>query len=176
MNVTLWNTTEEAVSSFFLGGATVFVHFYAIFLCSAIYDYQDEKPNEEKGPDDIHLKDLMTAQSYYLYFSGFFIFISLFTPPVTFVIVYPISYLSVFLVHFHSVSFLAYLCNIYIYIFHYDNVINIPVSTMRMRSIVGKIVLTIGALSLSIAVPVQDQPITFAMLTKGEEYQRLVNT
>ena len=47
---------------------------------------------------------------------------------------------------------------------------------MRMRSIVGKVVLTIGALSLSIAVPVQDQPIIFAMLTKGEEYQRLVNT
>ena len=47
---------------------------------------------------------------------------------------------------------------------------------MRMRSIVGKVVLTIGALSLSIAVPVQDQPIIFAMLTKGKEYQRLVNT
>jgi hypothetical protein len=56
----LWNTTEETVSSFFLGGATVFVHCYAIFLCSAIYDYQDEKPHEEKGPDDIILKDLMT--------------------------------------------------------------------------------------------------------------------
>ena len=73
MNVTIWNTAEETVSSFFLGGATVFVHCYAIFLCSAIYDYQDEKPCEEKGPDDIQLKDLMTAQSYFLYYTGSFI-------------------------------------------------------------------------------------------------------
>ena len=176
MNVTLWNTTEETVSSFFLGGATVFVHCYAIFLCSAIYDYQDEKPHEEKGPDDIQLKDLMTAQSYFLYYTGFFIFISLFTPPVTFFLVYPISYFSVFLIHFSSVSFLVYLCNDYIYIFHFDYVKNISVSTMRMRSNIGKVVLTIGAMSLSIIVPVQDQPIIFQMLTKGEEYQRLVET
>jgi hypothetical protein len=47
---------------------------------------------------------------------------------------------------------------------------------MRMRSNFGKVVLTIGAMSLSIAVPIQDQPIIFQMLTKGEEYQRLVDT
>ena len=175
MNVTIWNTTEETVSSFFLGGATAFVHCYAIFLCSAIYDYQDEKPCEEKGPDDIQLKDLMTAQSYFLYYTGFFMFISLFTPAVTFELVYPICYLSVFLIHLSSVSFLVYLCNVYIYIFHFDNVKNISVSTMRKRSIIGIVILTIGAMSLSIVVPLQDQPFMFQMLTKGEEYKRLVH-
>ena len=117
----------------------------------------------------------MTAQSYFLYYTGFFMFISLFTPAVTFELVYPICYLSVFLIHLSSVSFLVYLCNVYIYIFHFDNVKNISVSTMRMRSIIGIVVLTIGAMSLSIVVPLQDQPFMFQMLTKGEEYKRLVH-
>ena len=115
------------------------------------------------------------AQSYFLYYTGFFMFISLFTPSVTFELVYPICYLSVFLIHLSSVSFLVYLCNVYIYIFHFDNVKNISVSTMRMRSIIGIVVLTIGAMSLSIVVPLQDQPFMFQMLTKGEEYKRLVH-
>ena len=48
MNETLWTTPEETVAHFLMGGITIFVYMYAIFLCSAIHDYQDEKPEEEK--------------------------------------------------------------------------------------------------------------------------------
>ena len=58
MNSTLWNTTEEAAMHFILGAVTIFVHAYAIFLCYAVYDYQDEKPNDEKSPIDVLMKDL----------------------------------------------------------------------------------------------------------------------
>ena len=40
MNSTLWNTYEEALGHFILGGASLFVHAYAIFICYAISDYQ----------------------------------------------------------------------------------------------------------------------------------------
>ena len=39
-----------------LGGTTVLVCTYAIFLCYAIFDYQDEKPYDEKSPIDVLLK------------------------------------------------------------------------------------------------------------------------
>ena len=84
MNITLWNSTEEAVGHFLLGGATIFVHSTAIYFCKAISDYQDEKPNEERRLLDIHFKDLMTSQMSFLYYTGFFQFISLFTPAVEF--------------------------------------------------------------------------------------------
>ena len=47
-NETLWNSPEEAVGSFFLGGITFFIYAYCTFLSYAIYDYQDEKPPTEK--------------------------------------------------------------------------------------------------------------------------------
>ena len=50
MNVTFLNSTEEVVRCLFLCRTTVSVCAYAIFLCYAIYDYQDEKPTEEKKP------------------------------------------------------------------------------------------------------------------------------
>ena len=46
MNETMWNSTEETLFShqsfvnLLLGGVTLFVHGYAIFISSAIYDYQ----------------------------------------------------------------------------------------------------------------------------------------
>ena len=40
MNSTLWNTNEEALGHFILGGTSLFVHAYAIFICYAISDYQ----------------------------------------------------------------------------------------------------------------------------------------
>ena len=52
MNETLWTTPEEAIVHFLLGGTTIFVYVYAMFLSSAIHDYQDEKPAEEKCPLD----------------------------------------------------------------------------------------------------------------------------
>ena len=55
-NNTLWMSNSEALGHFFLGGITIFVYTYAIFLCSAIYDYQNEKPNDEKCPLDHQLK------------------------------------------------------------------------------------------------------------------------
>ena len=48
MNETIWSTNSEAFVHFFLGGITIFLYSYAIFLCYAIYDYQDEKPDDEK--------------------------------------------------------------------------------------------------------------------------------
>ena len=37
----MWNNTEEIlVVNLLLGGVTLFVHGYAIFICYAIYDYQ----------------------------------------------------------------------------------------------------------------------------------------
>ena len=40
MNSTLWKTNEEALGHFILGGTSLFVHAYAIFICYAISDYQ----------------------------------------------------------------------------------------------------------------------------------------
>ena len=37
---TFWDTTEEAIGHFFLGGLTLIVFGYAIFVSYAIYDYQ----------------------------------------------------------------------------------------------------------------------------------------
>jgi hypothetical protein len=47
-NETLWNSPEEAIGSFLLGGITFFIYAYGIFLSHAVSDYQDEKPPTEK--------------------------------------------------------------------------------------------------------------------------------
>ena len=70
MNSTLWNTTEEAGVHFILGAVTIFVHSYAIFLCYAVYDYQDEKPNDEKSPIDVLMKDLKNSEFCLLYITS----------------------------------------------------------------------------------------------------------
>ena len=56
MNETFLNSTEDVVGCLFLGGTTFSVCAYSIFLCYAIYDYQDEKPVEEKSPIDLLIK------------------------------------------------------------------------------------------------------------------------
>ena len=48
MNETIWINYSEVIGHLFLGGTTIFVYSYAMFLCCAVYDYQDEKPEEEK--------------------------------------------------------------------------------------------------------------------------------
>ena len=62
MNSTIWSSTEEAVVSFILAPITIFVFAYAIFLCYAIYDYQDEKPKDENSPTDVIIKDLKNVE------------------------------------------------------------------------------------------------------------------
>ena len=49
-------TDMEEVIGLTLAGVTVCVNAYAIFLCFAIYDYQDEKPSADKSPIDVFVK------------------------------------------------------------------------------------------------------------------------
>ena len=50
MNETFLNSLEEVVGHLFGGGTIFSVCAYAIFLNFAVYDYQDEKPVNEKSP------------------------------------------------------------------------------------------------------------------------------
>ena len=92
-----------------LGGFVFAIYFYAIFLTNAILDYQDEKPNYEKEAIDIQIKDLMKTNLVLLYFMGFIQFISVFCPPLTFEIVYLISYLFSIFLDFCAASNLVFL-------------------------------------------------------------------
>ena len=62
MNETFLNSMEEVVGHLFLGGTIFSVSAYAIFLCYAAYDYQNEKPAEEKSPIDLLVKDFMHSE------------------------------------------------------------------------------------------------------------------
>ena len=66
MNGTLWNSTEEAFGYFLMGAVSILIHAYAMFLSSAISDYQDEKPKQEKSPYDEFIKELMNLQFFAL--------------------------------------------------------------------------------------------------------------
>ena len=71
MNITShWNSTEESIGYLFLGGISLSLHGYALFLCAAIFNYQDEKPSHEKSPFDVLIKDLMNSQFWTLYGLG----------------------------------------------------------------------------------------------------------
>ena len=71
MNITSHlNSTEESIGYLFLGGISLSLHGYALFLCAAIFDYQDEKPNQEKSPFDALIKDLMRSQFWTVYGTG----------------------------------------------------------------------------------------------------------
>ena len=61
------NSTEELIGYFFLGGISLSLHGYALFLCAAIFDYQDEKPDQEKSSFDFLIKDLMNSQFWSVY-------------------------------------------------------------------------------------------------------------
>ena len=172
MNETIWNTTSEVFTHFFLGGITIFVYSYAIFLCYAIYDYQDEKPNDEKCPLDHLIKDWMNSQFFYLYYVGLVQFISLFTPSVNLSIVYIISYIGVFLLHWHVVSIFVYMYLQYIFTFQPQDTGNVLISTMRKKCFLWKLLLVFVSLLLSIIFPLEEQPIPFQLLSKGLEYKR----
>ena len=60
MNETLWDTTNpvEVLCYFFLGFGSFFLHGYALFLCYAISEYQDEKPCDEKCSVDVLIKGI----------------------------------------------------------------------------------------------------------------------
>ena len=172
MNSTLWSSTEEALVHFFLGGLIFLTFFYAIYLSYAIYDYQNEKPVEEKSPIDIQIKDIHTITICLLRYFGFIQFISVFLPAVTCQIVYLISHLSVFLSNLYIVSWLVYLYIQYLYIFYPDHIKEIPVSTLRLRSFLWKIFLTIISMVISTICPLENQPIMFQFLAKGKQYDR----
>ena len=61
MNVTLWNSTEEASIHFLFGIVSIIIHAYALIICSAIFDYQNEKHKEEKSSFDVLIKDQMST-------------------------------------------------------------------------------------------------------------------
>ena len=85
----------------------------------------------------------MNSQFYYMFYVGFVQFISLFTPPVTLEIVYPISYMGVFLFHFHLAQAFVYLYIQYVYTFQLHNIEGVQTSTLRWKSFCWKIFLTI---------------------------------
>ena len=172
MNSTLWNSTEEALGHFFLGGLIFLIFFYAIYLSYAIHDYQYEKPINDKNPIDIQFKDINCTTICLLYVIGFIQFISVFLPPVMSEIVYIISYITTCLLNFYIVSWLVYLYILNLYVFYPDSIENIPFSTIRLKSFLWKILLTIISLVISIMCPLEDQPIAFHFLTKGKQYDR----
>ena len=73
--------------------------------------------------------------------------------------------------NFNNVSFFVTLYAKYVFVFQPDNVENILDSVLRKKCMVWKIILTIFAVLLNIAVPVSD-PLTFKLLTKGQKYNR----
>ena len=172
MNVTFLNSTEEVVSRLILGGTTFSVCAYAIFLCNAIYDYQEEKPNEEKSPVDLLVKDLMHSEFWFLYQVCLIEIISIFTPPITSDVTYLVSHISVFLLNFQQISLLILLYIQHAYVFYPDECAKVDVSIMRQMSIIWKFTLTFFSISLSCLVPTPEVPLAYQMLTKGANYDR----
>ena len=172
MNETFLNSTEEVVGSLFLGGTTLSVCAYAIFLCYAIYDYQNEKPNEEKSPIDLLVKDLMHSQFWLLLNICLIEIISLFTPPITCNGTYLVSYISVFLLNFQQISVLILLYIQHIYVFYPDECANVDASIMRRKTIMWKFILTCFSIFLDCLVPSPEAPGAYQVLTKGANYDR----
>ena len=172
MNSTLYDSAEEALGHFFFGGIIFLTYFYAIYLNYAMHDYVNEKPIEEIDPIDTEFKDITTTTNCLLYLIGFIQFISVFIPPVTFEIVYLITHLSLFLANFYLVSWLVYFYILNLYVFYPDTVKDIPLSTIRLKSFLWKILLTIIYMAISAICPLEDQPLVFQFLTKGEKYDR----
>ena len=172
MNATFFNSTEELVGHLCLGGIIVLVCSYSMFLCSALYDYQEEKPNEEKNPIDLLIKDLMHAQFWFLYHTCLIEMISLFTPPITSNITYLITYIFIFLLNFHIISLLVQLYIQHIIVFYPDDFANVDVSVMRRKSIIWKFILTFLSIFLNCLFPSSEVPHTYQLLTKGVNYDR----
>ena len=145
------------------------------FFCAisyAIYDYQDEKPAEEKSPIDLLLKDYMHSEFWLLYHNCLVEMISLFTPSITCNIAYLVTYISVFLVNFHQISMLILLYIQHLFVFYPDECVNVDVSVMRQKSIIWKIILTLFCLFLNYLFPSAEVPVTYQLLKKGVNYDR----
>ena len=166
------NSTEEVVGCLLLGGTTFSVCAYAIFLCYAIYDYQDEKPAEEKSPIDVLVKDLLHSQFWLLYDICLIGLISLFTPPITSSMVYLVSHISVFLVNFHHISLLILLYVQHLYVFYPDECANVDVSVMRRKSLIWKFILTFFSLFLGYLVSTPEVPVAYQIWAKVANYDR----
>ena len=152
---------------------TIFVHGYAIFLCYADYDYQDEKPKDEKSPIDELIKDLKHSEFWFLIHSFLVQFISLFTPPITSYFVYSIVHVGVFLANFYLMSLFVLLYVHYIFTFYPDQSANIDIRSLRWKTLLWKFFLTILSLLLSFLVPIEEMPMPFQMfLTKGKQCDR----
>ena len=172
MNATFLNSTEEVIGRLCLGGITFFVCAYSIFLCFAIYDYQEEKPNEEKSPIDLLVKDLMHAQFWFLYHTCLIELVSLFSPPITSNVTYMITYIFIFLLNFHLISLLVQLYIQHVSVFYPDDFVNVDVSIMRRKSILWKFILTFFSIFLNCLFPSSEVPHTYQLLTKGVNYNR----
>lgn len=172
MSDTFLNSTEEVVGRLFLGGTTFSICAYAIFLCYAIYDYQEEKPNAEKSSLDFLVKDLMNSLFWFLYHMCLVEIIALFPPPITSNVAYLMSHISVFLLNFHEMSLLILLYIQHIYVFYPDEFVNVDFSVMRQKSIVWKFILTLLSLLLNYLFPSAEVPVAYQLLSKGVNYDR----
>ena len=173
MNITIWDSSEEAVVYSILGAISLLIHLYILFLSSAIYDFQDEKPEEEKSHFDVLIKDLMRTVFWIVYMIGIIQFISLFTPTMNDEIVYFLTYLRTIIFHFNVASILVTVYIHNVFIFQPDDVEGITVTTLRRKSMVSKFLLTFVLVLLSTAVPVQTEPLIFQWLNKGKtNYER----
>ena len=135
MNITIWNSTEEIVVNSILGASSFFILLYALFLTSAIYDFQDEKPEEEKSHFDVLIKDLMRTVFWIVYMIGSIQFISLFTPPMIDDIVYFLTYLRIVVFHFNAASILVTVYIHNVFIFQPYDIEGIMVTSLRCKSI-----------------------------------------
>ena len=179
---TLWTTTttEEVFGHFFLGIVSFFVHTYAIIICFAIIDYQEEKPVEEKGPFDLLIQDLIYCQMRLLFYAGFIYHISIFSTSITNkTVLYGLTYLGVFSLNFWCVSCFVTLSIGYMFVFQPDFATEIQILTVRLKISILKVLLTLLSLLLSFLFqsPLKSLPPQFDLLSKGElKYERYVRS
>ena len=166
MNITKWNDAEEVVAYIFLGTVSFPIHLYILFLTSAIFDFQDEKPKDQKTPFDVLIKDLMRTLFWLAYILGHIQFISFFTPPLNNDIVYWFSYFMIFINHFTLASILVTVYIQNVFTFQPDDIEGIEVTTLRHKCMVSKLLLTFVSMVLSILVPIETDPIVFQWLDK----------
>ena len=64
MNSTIYDSPEEAIGHFFLGGVIFLTYFYAIYLSYAMHDYTNEKPIGEIDPSLCGTSVLLTDRNW----------------------------------------------------------------------------------------------------------------
>ena len=166
MNITKWNDAEEVVAYIFLGTVSFPIHLYILFLTSAIFDFQDEKPKDQKTPFDVLIKDLIRTMFWLAYIIGHIQFISFFTHPLNNGFVYLLSYCGVFIIHFTMATILVTVYIQNVFTFQPDDIEGIDVTTLRHKSMVSKLILTFVSMFLSILMPIETEPLIFQLLDK----------